>query len=453
MYILSIGASRLPALTTAYQSLKSFKDSDTTVKKSHFIQAVKEKKEAKKAFNTIYIKFKQYEEIDGKKDTKILNHTFTMTGDENDVRKEIKQFLSYALSLPYVLKVKIIRLVINKEDKDSDFYRWKGGKKSGDGIKYMKAWKAQFKYHGFKVDLNDETPFECVPNALYKMYGNREAGRSKFIAGVADKGIEYVKSVLEEYHDDDDLVEEESDIPKGYTPLHILYFCNKFKIPCYGYNYKMEKFITNSDKDNSIKFNYNLPAFAFYFNDNHVYLINDKKMRHSLLVNGSKSDIISLLSNERKIEEKSKAKENKVDLPFEDWKSVENTKIFITQPRLVHDTFYKLIMQGDIYNGNVKMSDKEGIVKFQYENKNTIIYNPDYHIVNKTIDLLNARNIEHKYVFKNQRIQALANEYFNNEFGGIPKSSMNTSADNLFHSEFIRNTQFNGWFKKPTSDN
>jgi tRNA A37 threonylcarbamoyladenosine biosynthesis protein TsaE len=507
-----------------------------------------------------------------------------MTGDENDVRKEIKQFLSYALSLPYVLKVKIIRLVINKEDKDSDFYRWKGGKKSGDGIKYMKAWKAQFQYHGFKVDLNDETPYQCVPNALYKMYGNREAGRSKFIAGVADNGIEYVKSILdksmnESMNDIDDknkniesveqedieynfnnymdyiielktelkkdfltsqqfnheygywyvirmcmsksekeellntineiktyihniendinveisyisqmfdnnyinysdiwkkfikklikkhevindivddtkntLIKNNDDKPKGYTPLDILYFCNKFKIPCYGYNYKMEKFITNSDKDNSIKFNYNLPAFAFYFNDNHVYLINDKKMRHSLLVNGSKSDIISLLSNERKIEEKSKAKENKVDLPFEDWKSVENTKIFITQPRLVHDTFYKLIMQGDIYNGNVKMSDKEGIVKFQYENKNTIIYNPDYHIVNKTIDLLNARNIEHKYVFKNQRIQALANEYFNNEFGGIPKSSMNTSADNLFHSEFIRNTQFNGWFKKPTSD-
>ncbi len=43
---------------------------------------------------------------------------------------------------------------------------------------------------------------------------------------------------------------------------------------------KWKKFITNSDKRN-IKFNYNLPAFAFYFNDNHVYLINDK-MRHSL---------------------------------------------------------------------------------------------------------------------------------------------------------------------------
>ena len=32
--------------------------------------------------------------------------------------------------------------------------------------------------------------------------------------------------------------------------------------------------------------------------------------------------------------------------------------------------------------------------------------------MNITIDLLNARNIEHKYVFKNQRNQELANEYF-----------------------------------------
>ena len=63
MYNLSIGASRFPALDTAYRSLKDFKDSDTTVKKSHFIQAVKEKKEAKKDFNTIYIKYKRYEEI------------------------------------------------------------------------------------------------------------------------------------------------------------------------------------------------------------------------------------------------------------------------------------------------------------------------------------------------------------------------------------------------------
>ena len=57
----------------------------------------------------------------------------------------------------------------------------------------MKAWQCKFKHHGFNVDKNDETPFECVPNALFKMYGNRDAGRSKFIAPIADNGIDYVK--------------------------------------------------------------------------------------------------------------------------------------------------------------------------------------------------------------------------------------------------------------------
>jgi len=37
----------------------------------------------------------------------------------------------------------------------------------------------------------------------------------------------------------------------------------------------------------------------------------------------------------------------------------------------------KFIIQGNVYNGQVKMTEKEGIVKYQYENKNTIIYNPD----------------------------------------------------------------------------
>ena len=207
----------------------------------------------------------------------------------------------------------------------------------------------------------------------------------------------------------------------------------------------MERFITNKDHD--IVFNPNLPAFVYYFNDEHIYLINDKQMRHSLLNNNStKSDIISLLSNERKIEDSKTPKNIVVDLPFEQWATVSNTKIFITVPRLVHDTFYKLIIQGDIYNGQLKMNDKEGIVKFQHENKNVIIYNPDYHSVNTTIKTLGD-----KYIFKNQRIQTfkLAKEYLDNEFGGLPMSSMNSSGDKIFHSEHIRKCQFNGWFQKP----
>ena len=169
----------------------------------------------------------------------------------------------------------------------------------------MKAWQCKFHNHGFQVDMNNETPFECVPNALFKMYGNRDAGRSKFIAPVANGGIDYVKSILDSFNVKSDLNNGVIDnSPKGYTPLNISSFCIKFKILCFGYDYKMERFMTNNEKEYDIKFNYNLPAFVFYFNDNHIYLINDKQMRHSLLNNnGNKSDIISLLSKERKVQD------------------------------------------------------------------------------------------------------------------------------------------------------
>ena len=53
----------------------------------------------------------------------IKNHSLEVNGDDDDIRREIKRFIAYALSLPYVIKVEIIRLSINTEDKDSDFYR------------------------------------------------------------------------------------------------------------------------------------------------------------------------------------------------------------------------------------------------------------------------------------------------------------------------------------------
>ena len=77
-------------------------------------------------------------------------------------------------------------------------------------------------------------------------------------------------------------------------------------------------------------------------------------MRHSLLNNTSnKADIISLISKlhskERKTEDSKSPKSIAVDLPFDERLNVLNTKIFISTPRLVHDTFYKLITKRDIY--------------------------------------------------------------------------------------------------------
>ncbi len=64
---------------------------------------------------------------------------------------------------------------------------------------------------------------------------------------------------------------------KGYSSDDILYFCNQHKIKCFGYDRKMQQFITN--KSEPIDFNKNISAFVFCLNDSHVYLVNDTAMR------------------------------------------------------------------------------------------------------------------------------------------------------------------------------
>ena len=48
MYNISVGAARLPTLITAYQSLKIFKHSETTVNKSNFNQAINKRRKPKR---------------------------------------------------------------------------------------------------------------------------------------------------------------------------------------------------------------------------------------------------------------------------------------------------------------------------------------------------------------------------------------------------------------------
>ena len=54
-----------------------------------------------------------------------------------------------------------------------------------------------FKYHGYNSDMNDETQYECVPNALYKGYGNKNLEKWNYNARIAKCGLNYVKSMLD----------------------------------------------------------------------------------------------------------------------------------------------------------------------------------------------------------------------------------------------------------------
>jgi hypothetical protein len=76
---------------------------------------------------------------------------------------------------------------------------------------------------------------------------------------------------------------------------------------------------------------------------------------------------ISLISKEAN---KNKSERDiRVDIPFEEWGEGENTNIYITGQRVVNNTFYKLICDGKVYNNGVKSCEKDGIIKFTYENK------------------------------------------------------------------------------------
>ena len=149
---------------------------------------------------------------------------------------------------------------------------------------------------------------------------------------------------------------------KGYSPAQILKFCNEHKLRCFGYDWKLQQFITNKTTD--ITFNHDgLRAFVFYMNDDHIYLINDKELCHALLHSNEKNEIISMFAKQRQTAQKSEREATvafelwdlvndvplfeRVDLPFEQWDDVSYNTIYITEHRLVHETFYKLLCKGD----------------------------------------------------------------------------------------------------------
>jgi hypothetical protein len=301
-----------------------------------------------------------------------------------------------------------------------------------DAEKMIKEYINQYEYsidYEFDVESVDDVKDETIKNEIESLYKS-----------------------IDEYTEQKNIIDNKYKVynkqdKKGYSSDDILYFCNEHKIKCFGYDWKMQQFITN--KNEPINFNMSIPVFVFYFNDSHIYLINDTAMRQSLLHSHDKSDIISLISKEAN--KNKNEREIKVDIPFEEWGEGENINIYITGQRVVNNTFYKLICDGEVYNVGVKLCDKDGIIKFTYKNKNKIIYNPDYYMVNTTIENLNNRNIDIKYKFQNQKMSTLAMEFLKNEFCNLPLSNMNESGDYIFSCDYIRNCQFNGWFSEPQS--
>ncbi len=76
-----------------------------------------------------------------------------------------------------------------------------------------------------------------------------------------------------------------------------------------------------------------------------------------------------------------------------------------TGQRVVNNTFYKLICEGKVYNNGIKLYENDGIFLFTYM-KNDVFFN-------------------------------------------LPLSSMNGSEDDIYSSDYIRNSRFDGCCTEP----
>jgi hypothetical protein len=124
------------------------------------------------------------------------NVTSTVKGLYN-IKEVIKAYLDHFISFPYVFKVDVVNVVINKIDSESITYRYRVSIfNEKDAVKYDKVWNANknlFQYKAYHMEPNNETPLEYVPNALVKMYGDKTKGKYYYTGKIANGGMEYNK--------------------------------------------------------------------------------------------------------------------------------------------------------------------------------------------------------------------------------------------------------------------
>ncbi len=57
------------------------------------------------------------------------------------------------------------------------------------------ANKIYFNTKAYNMDPNNEVPLECVPNALFKMYGDKTKGKCYCNGKIVNGGMEYIKKM------------------------------------------------------------------------------------------------------------------------------------------------------------------------------------------------------------------------------------------------------------------
>ncbi len=98
---------------------------------------------------------------------------------KDKIQDELKFYLRVLIDNAYTNKAEVLSVHVNKEIYQANDYRQLGGINLKTGAEYIKnlpAWDASntFTYHGFNLDNNDTTKYECVLTALFNTYGIKQ---------------------------------------------------------------------------------------------------------------------------------------------------------------------------------------------------------------------------------------------------------------------------------------
>ena len=174
--------TNIDVLTSIEDNVQSNISKREKVKKvSHkdFKQIKEVKKKDKSNVYNVFIKFNMMVEEDEEElKPKTLNTTLKIIGKDN-IKNDLKDLIDFQMKNIYVQSVEILDVIANKDVIQSDIYKWTGTEQFEGDIKYFKARNSNFNYHNFNLDINNEIPFECVPNALIISYGNRQSKKQR----------------------------------------------------------------------------------------------------------------------------------------------------------------------------------------------------------------------------------------------------------------------------------
>jgi len=361
--------------------------------------------------------------------------------------------------------VKLLRLYINRIKVENI-----------ENIPMYGASVVPLSYLGSNIIHDGIIEGDCVPRALLNHLNNpKETDPNKRIKKAT---LEKILDLLNEksYNPSDGLddgllyetnTKEDDRLYKGYNSLQVKAVCTFYRVPMYAIDFMKNTFLHNLNEIGNNRHK-NIKSFVYCCSNNHLYVIDDHEFREYIMKSSYKlneklgAKCNKTIKKKEKYEEiKQKLLKNYENNSFEsldklpdDIQAYKDKTIYITsKENPLTKFFYDEIKQGRIHDDNkyLKIGTHGDIISFKYTAPSysmVIKYNPDFPLVYKICDKLNAELKENELPYNPHVLQlhTLGLEYYKRNYGH-PDSQLGVDGWDIINNNL--NTALNEFWKMP----